>query len=517
MNRLKKTISFVLIAATLASNVFFIFPGIGNAQVDTSVPVNDKASNSVNCGVNFFGVCVPFTSLDSFAWFAAKVMIRQLTTDVVNWINSGFDGNPAFVTNPAGFFTNIVDEQIGLMIEQSSDLNFLCSPFSIDIRLALAFKYRPFQKKITCTLSDVIRNSQNAVTGASINGFTAGDFQQGGWPAFISMTTEPQNNVYGAYMEAENELSIRIGNKQLLKRDELGAGRGFLSWEKCTDVADDFVGPSAGERERDITGNSYNETVANANKTGRRNCEVQTPGSVIESQLETSLGTGIRQLELADSFNEITNALVAQLINQVLQKGLGAVSGGGARDPESYINQIENDRTEQNQQLQSIKERVIPEIDRLLQTENAYKSLKTATVNQILQTRQTLDFARTCFVEKYDHVSRSKRVKVERALEDIDETLSEQINPLAGPLLADLDRVNQNITTLEGAKRELNSAVTLNDTYYPTQDITSLTESGQLHTDEDRTAATTEREEVSTKMNVLNNWADNRLRECQLL
>ncbi len=169
---------------------------MSQAQEVLPVPTKDAALRSEGCGLSFFGVCVPFTSLNSFAWFAAKLVIRQLTADIVNWINSGFDGNPAFVTNPAGFFTDIVDEQIGLMISESSDLKFLCTPFSLDIRLALAFKYRPFRKKVTCTLTDIIKNSKNAVDGASINGFTKGDFKQGGWPAFVSMTTEPATNKF---------------------------------------------------------------------------------------------------------------------------------------------------------------------------------------------------------------------------------------------------------------------------------------------------------------------------------
>ena len=80
-------------------------------------------------------------------------------------------------------------------------LTALCSPFSIDIRIALAFKYHPnVLKKYECTLGKIITNSKNAVKGASINGFTAGDFSQGGWPAFVSLTTEPQNNYIGAYL-----------------------------------------------------------------------------------------------------------------------------------------------------------------------------------------------------------------------------------------------------------------------------------------------------------------------------
>lgn len=530
-----KTISSLLITAIMATNVFVILPQDANAQAALQVPVKDAAVGSTGCGVSLFGICVPFTSLDGFAWFAAKVIIQQLTADVVNWINSGFDGNPAFMSNPGGFFTNIVDEQIGLMIEQSPDLNFLCSPYSIDIRLALAFKYRPFRKKVTCTLSDIISNSQNAIAGASINGFTAGDFSQGGWPAFLSLSTEPQNNIYGAYLEAENELSIRIGNKELLRRDELNQGRGFISWKKCTRYADEEVAveggystdPETGEQLPTAGGSASADTDAAGSGTasGKRICapgyeEVQTPGSVIENSLTTHLGSGVRQLELADSFNEITNALVAQLINQVLQKGLRAASGGGPSDINSYINQLEQDRALQNEQLNSIKNDVIPKINNTLQTETLYRNIKTVTVTELIDARQGLENVKSCYIAKIESenpaLNQSQKQTAQKRIEDIDKTLQESINPLAGPLLSDLDRVNKNIEALNAARTSLNSATTVNDAYPPTQAFGKLTEGETLHTTTDITEATVQRDQVISQMSTINSDTVIKLQECQL-
>src|SRR4051812_4231788 len=42
--------------------------------------------------------------LDPIARTAARYVIKRITTQTVNWINSGFKGNPAFVTNPQQFF-----------------------------------------------------------------------------------------------------------------------------------------------------------------------------------------------------------------------------------------------------------------------------------------------------------------------------------------------------------------------------------------------------------------------------
>ena len=44
----------------------------------------------------------------------------------------------------------------------------------------------------------------------------------------------------------------------------------------------------------------------------------KTPGSVIESQLSNVLGSGLRQLELADEFDEMVGALVGQMVKNVV-------------------------------------------------------------------------------------------------------------------------------------------------------------------------------------------------------
>ena len=166
--------------------------------------------------------------LDPLVSGLAEMMLQEMTTSVVNWINSGFEGSPSFIQNPGAFFLDIADQATGQFI--SGELAELCSPFSIDIRIALSFKYRPFvRNRYACTLGTIISNTKNAVENASINGFTAGDFKQGGWPAFVSLTTEPQNNVFGAYIEAESDLSFRVASKQNQQRDELNQGKGFLS------------------------------------------------------------------------------------------------------------------------------------------------------------------------------------------------------------------------------------------------------------------------------------------------
>ena len=295
----------VLILALSIS--FLSFAPVVRAQ--TAVPVSDSAIRQKEVGITVFGVTVPGLSWDSIALTIAKSTISRLVNSTVKWINNGFDGNPAYVNNPKQYFTDIADGEAGEFI-RGSELGLLCSPFQANIRLSLMQEYYeplPYQ----CTLSEVTSN---------IEGFFD-DFSQGGWDAWFSMTQNPTNNPYGAYLKARIDMDSRIANAIGLKNQQLDRGRGFLSFEKCPSGS--FEG----------TDEELNKGCFKTGTWEKVDATVVTPGSVIETQLSTVLGTGIRQLELADEFDEIVGALVTQLLQKVLGGG-GLASGAGTGDTE---------------------------------------------------------------------------------------------------------------------------------------------------------------------------------------
>jgi len=288
--------------------------------------------------------------LDQIPWIISKTIIRQITRSTVNWINSGFKGNPAYVTNPSQFLQDIGDSVAGQIIA-GSDLNFLCSPFALDIRLSLAYNYSSqFKDTISCTLSDVADNIQGFMDG----GFTV----NGGWESWSQLTQNPANNPYGAYIASQNEIAIRTARGQSIKLAELNWGKGFLSWETCDATPVSNTGSTLDNTfNSDGSINPVSSTgelnLSDSGVTENTNCKIETPGSVIEGQLENVLGSGVRQLELADSFNEIVGALVGQLVTQAFSatglagasKSGSAPSGGG-----SYVNALVSETTPHQEQ-----------------------------------------------------------------------------------------------------------------------------------------------------------------------
>ncbi len=261
---------------------------IDGATSIPSVPTTDTAVATKEVKLCFWKICIP--GLDKIAIMVIKHFIERMVDSTVQWISTGRDGGPAFVTDPKQYFTNIADgvagEFIGDVTANGESLDFLCSPFKAQIRLALTRQYQetnPFQ----CTLTDVIGNIENFYD----------DFSQGGWDAWFSMTQNASNNPYGAYLEAKIELDSRIASAIGLEDKQLGWSGGFLNSADCLER------DSAGECKK------YGPT--------------KTPGKVIEAQLEKTLGTGLAQLELADEFDELIGALLGRLLQETVFSAKG--------------------------------------------------------------------------------------------------------------------------------------------------------------------------------------------------
>ena len=282
-----------------------------------TVPISNPAIEAKETGISIFGISIPI-SWDGLAIIIAKKFLERMVDSTVDWINTGFDGNPAYLDDPKQYFADVAD---GVAVEfiEGSDLGFLCSPFQTQVRLALMKSYvqrNPFQ----CTLTDVVAN---------IEAFYS-DFNQGGWEAWFSMTQNDANNPYGTYLDARVELDSRMASAINIKQEQLDWGRGILSYEVCEG---DIQGPPAlGQK---CPGPS----------------RIITPGAFIEGQMQNVLGTGVRQLELADEFDELIGALLGQLLRESVFSSNGLASapnvtsanGGGTPIPQASGVDIDGD------------------------------------------------------------------------------------------------------------------------------------------------------------------------------
>lgn len=243
--------------------------------------------------------------VDGIAMAAAQRLVDQMVRSTVNWAQSGFEGNPAYVTDPEQYFRDISDGIAGEFIA-GSDLGFLCSPFQTQIRLALRNNYLD-EPQYQCTLTDAVGNVEAFYD----------DFEQGGWDTWFAMTQNNSNNPYGAYLEAQAELDSRIAEAAGLQREQLDWNSGFLSWSDCTETNPpmwiDNPTPPGGLPSRSI---NPRHVAGKAESECIKRGPTKTPGSVIQEQLNEVLPSGLKKLQVAQHVNQLISAFASGLLNR---------------------------------------------------------------------------------------------------------------------------------------------------------------------------------------------------------
>jgi hypothetical protein len=271
------------------------------SEVEKSNEKLDAANKRLDRVINLqLGRAMKQDVFDCIAWAIAKMIWRHIAASVIDWINSGFNGKPAFIQNFDRFMLGIADSVAGEII-QGAGLGFLCSPFQLNIRIALAARYA--QRAPSCTLTQVIANIDNFMKS----------FQDGGWSSWLQFTTMPQNNAFGGYLLGEATIAIRTQDAKTGQAQQLSWGSGFLSLtqQTCKQVP--------------VSVNGMRPQMVE-----QCSSSIQTPGELIAHKLGSTIDAPELSLLMANEMNQIIDALSQQLITQALN-GLFKLS-----QPSSY-------------------------------------------------------------------------------------------------------------------------------------------------------------------------------------
>lgn len=234
--------------------------------VSTEVPAKDSQQRAKESGTSIAGVPI-LPSWDQVGWCAINSVIESLGAATVAWINSGFQGNPAFVEDPEQFFADVADIQAGIFLNELSS-GLLCTPIQNWVRINIASNYNSsLAYAPQCSFSAISGNLEQFMSGETFS-----------WTDWLSYTQNPNNNPFGATLGAKIELDQRIAAALGTQSKILDWGGGFLSYKN----------PETGK--------------------------ITSPGSVIQDQLNQRLFSGQKRLEIADEFDEVVTALVNQLI-----------------------------------------------------------------------------------------------------------------------------------------------------------------------------------------------------------
>ncbi len=153
-------------------------------------------------------------------------MVSNITRSLINWVNSGFQGSPAFVTDFKQMLLDALDQVAGEYIESLGGLGeFICSPFQLDVQGALSINYAQARSGMPSG-PDENRCTWTG-TGSNIVYFLSGTAAS--WGHWFHVTANPQNTPYGAYIAAETALNIRLKNEAGQEIEVASWGNGFRS------------------------------------------------------------------------------------------------------------------------------------------------------------------------------------------------------------------------------------------------------------------------------------------------
>jgi hypothetical protein len=291
--------------------------------------------------------------LDMLAWGLAKATISGMVSSLIDWVNSDFQGRPAFVADLGGFLLDIADQEIGNVISDLGRVgSFICSPFRLDVQVAVAMQYAQFrggdaeQSAPTCTLTGVIDN---------IQGFISGVDPGNGLADWLTITATPQTYTpYGAVLSAQATARARIINAQGEEIKLLEFGGGFLSQSVC----------------QAIEGSS------------QQDCSIVTPGKIVQEALSFNLDSGRQSLVEADEINELIGALFSNLANKAITgaAGLLGLSGGNSSSYSDFNGSfLDGMIDEQYNQMGS----PIEMITDTLRSERAYRNTAQAYLDEL--------------------------------------------------------------------------------------------------------------------------------------
>lgn len=279
-------------------------------------------------------------TLDGAAVAIGRIAIQSIVRSTVNWINTGFQGSPAFATDLRATIQDAADQATNSFFNELENNLEIESPFQNQVAQTVLRAYYIGTSRDSFFIRNPYTLNQVSDDPAA---FARGEIRQGGLRAWTEAILSPQNNYLGARQLLETELNRQVAAVAGQLHEEVANGGGFFSWRQCDASVTTLEG--SGQTTTSVNG-------IGVDLTPHQTClssHIETPGSVLAGQINHSLGLGTDELVQADEINELVNALMGQLMQQVVgATGLAGLSRGstatGGRD---YFTQPDTQSTTQ--------------------------------------------------------------------------------------------------------------------------------------------------------------------------
>lgn len=339
--------------------------------------------------------------LNGIATTLAKNQLTAMTKATMNWVQTGFNGDPLYVSNVNNLIGNLTDELVlqetnlfrgkclnreqvpiknkvtgtivgyedGKCISYQND-NILDYPYGRDFARS-AIEARRIEKNFMPSMKQTL--TDYLPEGTTVEDFT-NDFGKGGWDGWLAMTQIPQNNPLGFTIKATEYLQSEKDKVAEQTKDEVNRGGGYRDqkvceeWESVNDIAkrererisNEINKDTLSDREKlvkapngTITGLQQQTNTSGTTNTTSTNTEPKcikwktvTPASTIKDKVSTYINSPERQLELAKTINDSLNALFTALLNKFQSQGLAGVAQSATRTTEQPFSSLSNVNTD---------------------------------------------------------------------------------------------------------------------------------------------------------------------------
>src|SRR3989344_2098919 len=248
----------------------------GGGGGGNEVPVNDAESIGVQENQlevqegeleNLSWLVLKERDLDCLLFVATQAILEEITGSTIGWVNTGFAGDPFYLSDPDAFFASLEDQVTLSYFENKLTSAPIPSNYRNTVLNTLA------RSRTRVTLDELL----DCPLGNKIDNLFTEASPSVGWDNFLTVMTNPACTPQGSYAIAHNELSREIASVKF-DLDKLTVD-GFLP--KLEDG------------------------------------QVATPATVIQSQINSIVDSGLTELENADELSEIIGIL-GNLVSNIL-------------------------------------------------------------------------------------------------------------------------------------------------------------------------------------------------------
>jgi len=308
---------------------------------------------------------------NGIAYTLAKNQLTSIARNTLNWVNSGFSGDPVYVQNVTLALQNVERSIVEPAIEELSYGAFPWGNTFIQSRIeriANRSSYTGDTGLLSRTASDLanyIKNdfkynselseldNQRIRAESAVRTF-ANDFSSGGWTGWLSMIINDNNNYLGYQSRASRVLQEKVEEQQKALQSELEQNDGYYNQTECVkwqrynkdgtpmrpvdtlqygDIINDATLYNLGQSKfGSFSLRSSGQDVFSDTKQSDYDVCVETkavtPGSNIKTRVDTTLGIPERQLEIADDINDVLNSVFSVLLSVLQDQGLSGLSSG---------------------------------------------------------------------------------------------------------------------------------------------------------------------------------------------